>query len=113
VHANTAADVAPRLEALAALAGLDRAALAAQAASAVDAVVHLRRRGPHRLVTEVGVVVRGGDGGLQVLPALVAGPDDAGLDDSGPAVGPGRAGPGWARLAARLALPAAWPPAAP
>jgi pilus assembly protein CpaF len=105
VHANTAADVAPRLEALAALAGLDRAALAAQAASAVDAVVHLRRCGPHRRVAEVGVVARGGDGGLQVVPALVDG-----SVDGGPAAGPGRAGPGWARLAARLALPAAWPP---
>ena len=43
VHANAAADVPARLEALAALAGMSREAVAAQAASAFDAVLHLRR----------------------------------------------------------------------
>lgn len=43
VHANAAADVPARLEALAALAGMDREAVAAQAASALDVVIHLRR----------------------------------------------------------------------
>src|SRR5690606_19609302 len=40
VHANTAADVPARLEALGALGGLDRSALATQFASALQVVVH-------------------------------------------------------------------------
>ena len=44
VHANSAADVPARLEALAALGGLDRTALHAQLASALDAVVHVLPR---------------------------------------------------------------------
>jgi pilus assembly protein CpaF len=94
LHANTAGDVPARLEALGALAGLDRAALAAQASSALDAVVHLRRSGPLRRVVELAVVTRGADGHLAVLPALVADPGD-------PAA-PGDRGPGWPRLAALL-----------
>ena len=43
VHANSPADVPARLEALAALGGLPRAALHAQLASALDAVVHVSR----------------------------------------------------------------------
>jgi len=94
VHANTAADVPARLEALGALAGLDRAAVAAQAASALDAVLHLRRDGAQRRVVELAAVARSSDGGLVVLPALVADPAD-------PAA-PGRTGPGWLLLADRL-----------
>lgn len=97
LHANRAADVPARLEALAALAGLDRAAVAAQAASAVDAVLHLRRtrHGPtagRRHLAEVAVAVRRDDGGLDVVTAIEA-------DD----VGHVRRGPGWERLAARVA----------
>ena len=94
VHANTAADVPARLEALGALAGLDRAAVAAQAASALDAVLHLRRDGAQRRVVELAAVARSRDGGLVVLPALVADPADA--------AAPGRTGPGWPLLAERL-----------
>jgi len=45
IHANSAADVPARLEALAALGGLPRAALHAQAAAALDVLVHVRRLG--------------------------------------------------------------------
>ncbi|WP_282944358.1 TadA family conjugal transfer-associated ATPase [Cellulomonas endometrii] len=94
VHANAATDVPARLEALGALAGLDRAALAAQAASAFHAVVHLRRDGGRRRVAELAVVERApGDGALVVRTALAVG-----------ARGQVGAGPGWAVLAARAGL---------
>ena len=70
IHANTAQDVPARLEALAATAGMGREALAAQATSALDAVVHLRRDGGLRHVSQVGVVTRDPAGRLVVLPAL-------------------------------------------
>ena len=65
VHANSAADVPARLEALAALGGLGRAALHAQLASALHAVVHVRRddRGRRR-VGEIAVFVRDRASGL-------------------------------------------------
>jgi len=71
VHANTAADVPARLEALAALAGLGRDAVAAQAASALDVVVHLRRDPVTRVryVAELGAVGRDGRGELVVESA--------------------------------------------
>ena len=43
MHANSAADVPARLEALGLMAGLDRRAVHALVAAAVDAVVHLER----------------------------------------------------------------------
>lgn len=95
VHANAAADVPARLEALGSLAGLSRDALAAQAVSAVDAVLHLRRVGPGRTLRrleEVGVVQRSPGGVLEVVPALRC-----------PAGGPPERGPGWPCLARRLA----------
>ena len=59
VHANSAADVPARLEALAALGGLNRDALHAQVASALDAVVHIGRdAGGRRRVPELSVFVR-------------------------------------------------------
>ncbi|MEJ5867497.1 TadA family conjugal transfer-associated ATPase [Pseudokineococcus sp. 5B2Z-1] len=96
VHANTAADVPARLEALGALAGLDARALTAQAASALDVVLHLRRDARGRRMEEVGLVGRRDDR-LVVVPALTA----AG------------AGPGWAALAERLELDPCRPPVAP
>ncbi|HEY8722025.1 TadA family conjugal transfer-associated ATPase [Pengzhenrongella sp.] len=102
VHANAAADVPARLEALAALAGMSSESVAAQAASALDAVVHLRRDGGQRYLAELAVVTREPGGELVVVPALTVG---------GPASRGGRAvgaevelGPGWARLAARAGL---------
>jgi pilus assembly protein CpaF len=70
VHANTAADVPARLEALAALAGMDRVAVAAQVSSAVDAVVHLRRAGHRRRLAEIGVVQRAPSGDVHVVTAI-------------------------------------------
>lgn len=87
VHANAAADVPARLEALGALAGLDARAVTTQAASALDVVLHLRRDERGRRLEEVAVVGRRGDE-LLVVPALTA---------AGP-------GPGWSDLAARLGL---------
>ena len=64
LHANTAADVLPRLAALAGPAGLIGDALRAQVDAALDVAVHLARdRTGHRRVAEVAVVGTG--------PALV------------------------------------------
>lgn len=96
LHANAAADVPARLEALAALAGMSRDAVAAQASSAVDAVLHLRRAGADRglrHVAEVGVVRRSSAGALEVLDAVRADPCGACVR-----------GPGWSALAERLGL---------
>jgi pilus assembly protein CpaF len=67
VHANSAADVPARLEALGVAAGLSREAVHAQAASALDAVIHLARDADgRRHVADVGVFERGA-GGLVVV----------------------------------------------
>lgn len=93
LHANTAADVPARLEALAALGGLDRLALASQAASALDVVIHLSRPAGVRRVDGIARLVRAGDGTLTAIEAL-------GVED-------GRLcpGPAWPELARRLDLP--------
>ena len=101
VHANAARDVPARLEALGALAGLDRAALASQAGSALEAVVHLTRAAGRRRISELAVV-RSAGGVLTADVALRAHPVD-------PAA-PGTTGPGWPALAARLDLDVRWPP---
>lgn len=69
VHANTAADVLARFEALGALAGMSQHAVRSQLVSAVQVVVHLRRERAGRVVSEIGVI--GWDGAaLRVQPAL-------------------------------------------
>lgn len=62
VHANSLRDVAARLEALGALAGLDDRALARQAASAIGLVLHVERRadGTRRIAGAGRPVVDGG-----------------------------------------------------
>lgn len=79
VHANAAADVPARLEALAATAGLDRAALHSQLAAALDAVVHLARdRTGARRIAEIHVLERGTReerGLVTTVPAVRWGPD--------------------------------------
>lgn len=93
LHANSASDVPARIEALALAAGLDRAAVHSQLASGVDVVLHLARgRDGARRLAEIGVLTRGADALVSVLPAVAAGPD-GGL----------REGPGADTLAAVLA----------
>jgi pilus assembly protein CpaF len=59
VHANSTGDIPARLEALAALGGLPRAALHAQLASALDAVIHVARDDSgRRHVAEISIFVR-------------------------------------------------------
>jgi len=70
LHANGAVDVPARLEALAAVAGLDRAALHSQLASGLRVAVHLvRGRDGRRRVAEVCALVRGGDGLVEAVTA--------------------------------------------
>jgi pilus assembly protein CpaF len=69
VHANAAADVPARLEALGSAAGLPAVAVAAQAAAAFDAVLHVRRVGGRRFLAELAVVGRSPGGSLTVAPA--------------------------------------------
>jgi len=69
LHANTAADVPARLEALGGAAGLDPVAVAAQAAAAFEAVLHVRRDGSRRRLTELAVLRRAVDGSLAVEAA--------------------------------------------
>jgi pilus assembly protein CpaF len=71
LHANSAADVPARIEALAMAAGLSQAAAHSQLASAVAVVVHLAR-GPDgkRRVAEVAALRRGPDGRVAAEPAL-------------------------------------------
>ena len=93
LHANSAADVPARVEALALAAGLGREAAHSQLASAVDVVLHLGRRRSDgvRVLREVAVPVRDGTGLVVMSPAVS-------FADEGEA----RAGPGADLLAARL-----------
>jgi len=75
LHANNAAAVPARLEALGALAGMTREAVSAQTVGAIDVVLQLRRSGGVRFISEIGVPVRV-DGELQV--AVVASWEGAG-----------------------------------
>src|SRR5690606_36384392 len=73
LHANSPQEVPARVEALAALGGLSRAALHSQLAAAVQVVLHMRRtadRGRH--LSAIGVLRRDGDW-VHVEPAWQAG----------------------------------------
>ena len=84
VHANSAADVPARLEALAALGDMDRTACHAQVASALRVVVHVRRTvAGRRGVSQIGVVRRRADMGIEVVEAVRF--DDEGNCFDGPA----------------------------
>ncbi|MBZ4318209.1 TadA family conjugal transfer-associated ATPase [Streptomyces huiliensis] len=75
VHANAAADVPARLEALGSTAGLDRAALHSQLAAALSVVIHLvRGRDGRRRVAEVHVLDRDPAGFVATVPAALWGP---------------------------------------
>lgn len=87
LHANSAAELPARLEALGALGQLDRDAVHSQVAAALQVAVHLNR-GPDggRVLTEVAVFRRGADR-VRVIPAW--------RHDAGPVEG-------WAELAGLL-----------
>lgn len=93
LHAGSAGQVPARLEALGALAGLDRGAVAAQAAAAFDAVLHLRRDGGTRRLVEIAAVRRGFGAELEVVDAVRVSADGA-----------LHRGPGWGRLAERIGM---------
>jgi len=91
VHANSAADVPARLEALALTGGLDRAAVHAQMAAGLDVVVHLERgRDGVRRWASVSVARRLGD--VTVLDDALRRSHAGGLE----------LGPGHERLVERL-----------
>ena len=69
VHANSAADVPARLEAMAAPAGLAREALHSQLAAGLHVGVHLSRGPAGRRVSGVGVFGRGPGGFVVATPA--------------------------------------------
>lgn len=70
VHANSPAEVPARFEALAALGGLDRAALHSQLAAAVQVVLHVSRdRAGQRRLSEIGVLRRDANGSVTVVPS--------------------------------------------
>lgn len=69
VHANSPAEVPARLEALAALGGLDRAGLHSQLAAAVQVLVHVARdRDGRRRLTEISLLRRTASGQVQAAP---------------------------------------------
>ncbi|GGK60683.1 TadA family conjugal transfer-associated ATPase [Nocardia camponoti] len=69
VHANSPQEVPARLEALAALGGMDRAALHSQLAAAVQVVLHVHRRADgSRGLCEIGVLQRS-ETGIQIVAA--------------------------------------------
>lgn len=98
VHANSAAELPARMEALGVAAGLSRDALHSQLGAAVDVVVHVvRPRTGVRYVRELAVLRAGVDRLVQAVPAVTFEPD-----------GSVSQGPGAARLDAILGG-SAWP----
>ncbi|MUN38069.1 TadA family conjugal transfer-associated ATPase [Actinomadura litoris] len=85
LHANTAADVPARLEALACAAGLTREAVHSQLAAALDIVVHLVREpgGGRRRVAEIHLLRRGTDGLVRAVPAVTFSTDGETVADTG------------------------------
>jgi len=73
VHANSAAELPARLEALGALGGLDRAALHSQLGAAAQVCLHVVRAGGRRTLGEIGVIDRVG-WRVRVLPAWCSAP---------------------------------------
>jgi pilus assembly protein CpaF len=73
VHANSPAEVPARLEALAAVGGLDRAALHSQLAAAVQVVLHIGRGARGRRLTEIAVLRRDDSGYCRAVPAWQSG----------------------------------------
>ncbi len=85
VHANSAADVPARLEALGLAAGLDRMAVHALVAAAVDVVMHLGRdETGRRVVSGVHVLARGDSGLVSTVPAFTRRGARLAADEGGP-----------------------------
>ncbi|WP_198412657.1 TadA family conjugal transfer-associated ATPase [Nocardioides mangrovicus] len=90
IHANSAADVPSRVEALALATGMSQAAVHSQLASALDLVVHVGRGADgRRRVQEIGQVVRR-DGRVEVRPAYVFETDRVRAVDPGAGPAPAR-----------------------
>ena len=71
LHANSAADVPARFEALGVAAGLTRHAVHSQLGSSVDVVLHLGRdQAGRRILREVGVLEPTESGLVRVVPAI-------------------------------------------
>lgn len=70
LHANSLEDVATRIEALGALAGLAPEAIARQAVSAIQTVFHVERTAGHRTVAHVGHLEIDDRGRLTVRPGV-------------------------------------------
>lgn len=81
IHANAAADVGPRVEALGALAGMSLPAVHAQVRSALAVVVAMRRQGRARVVESIGVVMGGAGQRPEVVPVLDRGREGSALGD--------------------------------
>ncbi|MBJ7291784.1 TadA family conjugal transfer-associated ATPase [Williamsia sp.] len=80
LHANSTTEVPARMEALAALGGMDRAALHSQLAAAVHIVIGVARDADGRRgVTEIGLVTRGTDGLVRIEPVWLR---DSGFTDA-------------------------------
>lgn len=76
VHANSAADLPARIEALALAAGLGRDAAHSQLAAAVDVVLHMARdRAGRRRLAEVAVLERDPAGLVRTATAVTVGAD--------------------------------------
>ncbi len=89
LHANSAADVPARVEALAQAAGLGREAAHSQLASALDVVLHLARgRDGRRRLSQVAVPVRDDRGLVAMrLGVEIGGPGERPLVTEGPGLG--------------------------
>jgi len=86
LHANSAADVPARIEALALAAGWSREATHSQLASALDAVVHLGRAADgRRVLREVAVPTRAADGLVALVTAVSFTDDGACVLEAGAA----------------------------
>ncbi|MEE3851560.1 TadA family conjugal transfer-associated ATPase [Gordonia sp. LSe1-13] len=74
LHANSTAEVPARMEALAALGGMERSALHSQLAAAVQVVLGVDRTpGGARGLAEIGMVARGADGLVRIRPIWLRG----------------------------------------
>ncbi|MDR0989748.1 MAG: TadA family conjugal transfer-associated ATPase [Propionibacteriaceae bacterium] len=69
IHANSVADVPARLEALAALGGLNRMATHAQVAAGLSVIIHVAREGRQRFVREIGLLRRQASGLVETVSA--------------------------------------------